>query len=105
MRKLINSNTILLVASAPGYAHGMIDDVPAVAGLAQEFGIGCHVDGCLGGFILPWLRDTKTLDIPDFDFRVPGVTSMSADTHKVHFINFLFVILLLIIIFYSMDMQ
>ena len=83
MKRLITSNTIMLVASAPGYAHGMIDDVTAIAALAQENNIGCHVDACLGGFILPWLRDTQMLDIPEFDFRVPGVTSMSADTHKV----------------------
>jgi len=87
MKKLITPNTILLVASAPSYAHGMIDDVRAVAALAQERGIGCHVDGCLGGFLLPWLKETKVLDIPDFDFRVPGVTSMSADTHKVRSTN------------------
>lgn len=82
MKKLINRNTILLVASAPGYAHGMIDDIRAVAKLAEENNIGCHVDACLGGFLLPFLRDSKVLDIPEFDFRVPGVTSMSADTHK-----------------------
>jgi len=82
MEKLITPNTILLVASAPSYAHGMIDDVAAIAALAKERGIGCHVDGCLGGFILPWLQRGKILDIPEFDFRVPGVTSMSADTHK-----------------------
>ena len=83
VKKLITSNTIMLVGSAPNYAHGLIDDIPALAALAKEHDIGCHVDACLGGFILPWLRDTGVLDIPDFDFRVPGVTSMSADTHKV----------------------
>lgn len=82
MKDAITKNTILLVASAPGYAHGMIDDITSIAKLAKDNNIGCHVDGCLGGFILPWLRDSKVLDIPDFDFRVPGVTSMSADTHK-----------------------
>jgi len=82
VKKLITANTIMLVGSAPNYAHGLIDDIPALAALAKEHDIGCHVDACLGGFILPFLRDTGVLDIPDFDFRVPGVTSMSADTHK-----------------------
>jgi len=82
MESLITKNTILLVGSAPGYAHGMIDDIPAIADMARKRGIGCHVDGCLGGFILPWLKESGVLDIPPFDFRVPGVTSMSADTHK-----------------------
>merc|ERR1712137_827747 len=81
MRKLITPNTILLVASAPEYAHGIIDDVRAVAGLAREHKIGGHVDSCLGGFVLPWIK-LAGFDVPDIDFRVPGVTSMSADTHK-----------------------
>ena len=72
-----------MVGSAPNYAHGVIDNVPALAALAKQHNIGCHVDSCLGGFLLPWLKQTKTLNVPDFDFTVDGVTSMSADTHKV----------------------
>eukprot|EP01095_Lingulamoeba_sp_RSL-Kostka_P017414 TRINITY_DN901_c0_g1_i1.p1 TRINITY_DN901_c0_g1~~TRINITY_DN901_c0_g1_i1.p1 ORF type:complete len:546 (-),score=218.26 TRINITY_DN901_c0_g1_i1:67-1704(-) len=78
----IDSNTILIVGSAPSYAHGMIDDIEAIAALAIKYGTGCHVDGCLGGFILPWIEQLEDSDIPPFDFRVKGVTSMSADTHK-----------------------
>lgn len=62
----------------------MVDPIPEIAALAQEFDIGCHVDGCLGGFLLPWFNELNeaSIKLPLFDFRVPGVTSMSADTHK-----------------------
>eukprot|EP00339_Tiarina_fusa_P009797 CAMPEP_0117014786 /NCGR_PEP_ID=MMETSP0472-20121206/11930_1 /TAXON_ID=693140 ORGANISM="Tiarina fusus, Strain LIS" /NCGR_SAMPLE_ID=MMETSP0472 /ASSEMBLY_ACC=CAM_ASM_000603 /LENGTH=458 /DNA_ID=CAMNT_0004718431 /DNA_START=204 /DNA_END=1580 /DNA_ORIENTATION=- len=83
MEKLITRNTVLLVGSAPSYAHGMVDDITAIAALAKKRGIGCHVDACLGGYLLPWLKQVDGFqNIPDFDFRVDGVTSMSADTHK-----------------------
>jgi len=81
MRKLINQNTILLVGSAPSYPHGIVDNIQELSELALEFDIGMHVDACLGGFILPFLKRNGA-EIPDFDFRFPGVTSMSADTHK-----------------------
>jgi glutamate/tyrosine decarboxylase-like PLP-dependent enzyme len=74
-------DTIMVVASAPTYPHGVIDPVGDIAALAQGRGILCHVDACMGGFLLPFLRDLGRLDVP-FDFRVPGVTSMSADVHK-----------------------
>src|SRR5260370_39436073 len=57
-----------------------MDPIEVLSDLALEHGIGLHVDGCLGGFILPW-GERLGLDIPRFDFRVPGVTSISADTH------------------------
>lgn len=79
MRAAINKNTILLVGSAPSYAHGVIDQISEIGAMAKEFNIGCHVDCCLGGFVLPWIQDGS---IPPFDFRVDGVTSISADTHK-----------------------
>jgi glutamate/tyrosine decarboxylase-like PLP-dependent enzyme len=81
MAKAITRNTIALVASAPSYPHGMIDDVPAIAKLATEKGLFCHVDGCLGGFVLPWIK-LAGFEVPEFDFAVPGVSSMSCDTHK-----------------------
>lgn len=81
MKKLITSNTILMVASAPQYPQGVIDPVEEVAALAAERGILCHVDSCVGGYLLPFLEKGGVL-LPKFDFRVPGVTSMSADTHK-----------------------
>lgn len=81
MAKRIDKSTIALVGSAPGFPHGVVDDVPALSVLAQEHGIGLHVDACLGGFILPW-AERLGHPVPTFDFRLPGVTSISADTHK-----------------------
>jgi sphinganine-1-phosphate aldolase len=81
MRSHITDNTVALVGSAPNYAHGVIDPIEELAAVAHERDIGMHVDGCLGGFILPW-GEALGYPIPRFDFRVPGVTSISADTHK-----------------------
>ena len=81
IRAHVTPNTVALVGSAPNYAHGMIDPIEELAGIAQEHDLGLHVDGCLGGFILPW-GEKLGYPIPRFDFRVPGVTSISADTHK-----------------------
>lgn len=81
MARLINPNTIMVAGSAPTYPHGMVDDIPRIAALAKRHNIGCHVDSCLGGFLLPWFRQLG-YRIPEFDFSVPGVTSISADTHK-----------------------
>ena len=77
-------DTILVVASAPTYPQGVIDPVADIAALAERREILCHVDACMGGFLLPFLRDLGRLDPVEgaFDFRVPGVTSMSADVHK-----------------------
>lgn len=80
-RRAINRRTIVVVASAPAFPHGAIDPIAELAQLAQERGIGCHVDACLGGFVLPW-AEKLGYPVPPFDFRLPGVTSMSADTHK-----------------------
>lgn len=79
---------IQLVASAPNFPHGMIDPVVELAALAMEFNLGLHVDACLGGFVLPWLRLMNPASVPEFDFRVSAVTSMSVDTHKVAFETF-----------------
>lgn len=81
MAAAIDRNTVALVGSAPSFPHGVIDPIPELAALAQEHGIGLHVDACLGAFILPFARELG-YNVPDFDFRLPGVTSMSADTHK-----------------------
>jgi glutamate/tyrosine decarboxylase-like PLP-dependent enzyme len=77
----IDSNTIALVGSAGNYPYGTIDPIDELSALALERGLWLHVDGCLGGFILPW-GEKLGYDIPIFDFRLPGVTSISADTHK-----------------------
>ncbi|MHB8919036.1 MAG: pyridoxal phosphate-dependent decarboxylase family protein, partial [Desulfocucumaceae bacterium] len=84
MEAAINNNTILMVGSAPAYPHGVIDPIEKLASLALERGIGFHVDSCLGGFLLPFVRKLG-YPVPEFDFRVPGVTSMSADVHKYGF--------------------
>jgi glutamate/tyrosine decarboxylase-like PLP-dependent enzyme len=82
MAKLIDENTIAIVGSACNYGYGTIDPIEALSELALERGVGLHVDGCLGGFILPWGQELGYPNIPVFDFRIPGVTSISADTHK-----------------------
>lgn len=81
MRRAITSNTVMLVASAPNFPHGIIDDVEAVGALGQAWNIPVHVDCCMGGFLLPFM-EAAGYPPPPFDFRVPGVTSISADTHK-----------------------
>ena len=81
METAVTENTILLVASAPCYSHGVMDDVPAIAALAQKHDILCHVDACIGGFQLSFMR-LLGYDVAPFDFTVPGVTSISIDVHK-----------------------
>lgn len=81
MKKAINRNTIAMVGSAPSFPHGVIDPIAELSEIARKKGIGFHTDACLGGFILPW-AEKLGYAIPLFDFRLPGVTSISADTHK-----------------------
>jgi glutamate/tyrosine decarboxylase-like PLP-dependent enzyme len=78
---LLTDQTALLVGSAPNYPHGLIDPIPELAALAAERGISFHTDACVGGFLLPFLERLGE-PVPPFDFRVPGVTTMSADVHK-----------------------
>jgi glutamate/tyrosine decarboxylase-like PLP-dependent enzyme len=80
----INANTAAIVGSAGNYPYGLIDPLEKLSDLALKHDIGMHVDGCLGGFIFPWIEKLG-YDIPNFDFRLAGVTSMSADTHKYGF--------------------
>jgi glutamate/tyrosine decarboxylase-like PLP-dependent enzyme len=79
---LVDDQTIAIMGSACNYPYGTIDPIPELGELAQARGVGLHVDGCLGGFILPFGQELGVEPIPTFDFRVPGVTSISADTHK-----------------------
>ena len=90
-RRAVTKNTIMIYASAPGYPHGAMDDVVALAAIARRNKTCLHVDACLGGFVMPFAREAvgeafanaRGLDENgSFDFRVPGVTSMSVDTHK-----------------------
>lgn len=80
-RRAISPRTILIVGSAPSYPHGVVDPIADLAQLALEKGLLCHVDACVGGFMLPFVRRSG-YPVPDFDFTVPGVTSISADLHK-----------------------
>lgn len=81
MKRAINKNTCMLVGSSPQFPHGVIDPIEGIAKLGQKYGIPVHVDACLGGFLIPFMADAG-FKIKPFDFRVPGVTSISADTHK-----------------------
>jgi len=80
-RAAVTPNTIALVGSAPPFPHGLVDPIEELSELAREHGAGFHTDGCLGGFLLPW-AEKLGYPVPPFDFRLPGVTSISADTHK-----------------------
>jgi len=82
LRGLVDERAALVVASAFSYPHGVLDDVASVAALAAEVGAGCQVDACVGGMVLPFLEDQPA----PWDFRVPGVTSMSVDLHKYGFV-------------------
>lgn len=84
MEAAISPRTILLVGSAPDYPFGQVDPIEELASIAGEHGVGMHVDACLGGFLVPW---AERLGVPvgTWDFRVPGVTSISADVHKYGF--------------------
>jgi glutamate/tyrosine decarboxylase-like PLP-dependent enzyme len=74
--------TALVVVSAPAYPHGVVDPVAEVAAAAREAGVPCHVDACIGGLVLPFWEAAGGGAVPPWDFRVPGVTSISADLHK-----------------------
>lgn len=81
---LVDANTVLIAASAPQYPHGVIDPIARIASFAAKRSIPMHVDACIGGFVLPWLEKLGE-KVPSWDFRVPGVTSISADLHKYGF--------------------
>ena len=81
MAAVVGPNTALVVGSAPQYPHGVVDDIGAIAALAESVDANCHVDACMGGFFLPFV-EMLGRDVPLWDFRVPGVTSISADIHK-----------------------
>ncbi len=81
MAAAIDADTVLVVASAPSYAHGVVDPVAEIAAAAGRAGVRCHVDACIGGWVLPYFRRLGK-PLPPFDFSVPGVTSISVDLHK-----------------------
>jgi sphinganine-1-phosphate aldolase len=80
-RSLADEATAVVVASAFSYPYGVMDPVEDLAALAAERGIACHVDGCIGGFVLPFI-EALGRPVPPWDFRVPGVTEISTDIHK-----------------------
>jgi glutamate/tyrosine decarboxylase-like PLP-dependent enzyme len=81
MAAAIDDDTAVIVGSAPGFPHGLVDPLERLSELAQARGVGLHADACLGGFVLPF-AERLGYPVPAFDFRLPGVTSMSCDTHK-----------------------
>jgi sphinganine-1-phosphate aldolase len=80
----ITDDTIFIMGSAPSWPHGLIDPIPRIGELAEKYGLWCHVDACVGGFLLPFYKAIGQ-DLPDWNFDVPGVRSISADLHKFGF--------------------
>src|SRR5688572_858049 len=81
MAAAVGPDTVLVVGSAPQYPQGVVDPIPAIAELAASVGANCHVDACMGGFVLPF-AERAGRPVPPWDFRVEGVHSISADVHK-----------------------
>ena len=81
LRRMIDRNTVMVLGSAPEYPHGTIDPIARMGEIAAARGVPLHVDACVGGFILPFM-EMNGVELPPWDFRVPGVTSISADLHK-----------------------
>ena len=77
-RTAINRNTVVIVGSAPCFPYGVIDPIAELSQLALDHAVGFHTDACLGGFLLPWTAELG-YPVPPFDFRLPGVTSLSAE--------------------------
>lgn len=84
MASAIDSRTMMIASSAPCYPYGVYDPTPLLGEIALAKQVWLHVDACLGGFLAPFARD-EGYPIPEFDFSVPGVTSLSADLHKYGF--------------------
>ncbi|XP_022655719.1 sphingosine-1-phosphate lyase-like [Varroa destructor] len=81
MRKMMSRNVVMIVGSAPNYPHGIVDPIEEIAQIGERWNVPVHVDCCLGGFIMPFM-DSAGFPVQPFDFRLKGVTSISADTHK-----------------------
>lgn len=81
LKRAINNNTVVIVGSAPAFPHGTFDPIKEMSDIALKYGIGFHTDCCLGGFVVPF-AEKLGYNVPVIDFRNPGVTSMSVDTHK-----------------------
>ena len=81
MAEAVDANTLMIVGSAPCFPYGLIDPIEALSDLAQDRGLWLHVDACVGGYFAPFAR-MNGVDLPGFDFSLPGVASISADLHK-----------------------
>ncbi|MEU0934701.1 aspartate aminotransferase family protein [Embleya sp. NPDC005971] len=81
IERAITDDTVLVVASAPSYGHGVVDTIPEIAAICARRGVRCHVDACIGGWVLPFAEQLGH-PVPAWDFRVPGVDSISVDLHK-----------------------
>jgi sphinganine-1-phosphate aldolase len=81
VRRAVGRDTIMIVGSAPSYAHGVVDPIAEMAAIASQNDLWFHTDGCMGGFLLPYFKRLGA-EVPDFDFSVPGVSSISVDLHK-----------------------
>lgn len=81
MADAVDDNTVLLIGSAYGYPHGVMDPIEELSTIALDRGIGFHSDTCIGSYVLPFL-ERLGYDVPPYDFRLPGVTQMSCDVHK-----------------------
>ena len=92
MRKMLNGSTCMLVGSAPQFPHGSIDDIEAVAALGLKYDIPVHVDACLGGFVVGFMKDAG-YPIRSFDFSVPGVTRYEHKLPNPTFRTFIFILL------------
>ncbi|XP_072939399.1 sphingosine-1-phosphate lyase [Epargyreus clarus] len=84
VRRAIGRRTCLIVGSAPNYPYGTMDDIKSLSDIATQCGVPLHVDACLGGFVTAFMPAAGH-PVPQFDFRLPGVASISADTHKYGF--------------------
>ena len=82
LKKKINSSTILVVASAPQYPHGVVDDIEEIGKICEKYGVPLHIDSAIGGFVLPFIEKLGKNKFGKWDFRVPAVTSINADIHK-----------------------
>ena len=81
MDAAVDDKTIMLVGSAPCFPYGVVDSISDLGKLAESHDLWLHVDACVGGYFAPFAR-MNGVELPDFDFAVPGVRSMSADLHK-----------------------
>lgn len=81
LKKAITSNTVVIVGSAPNFPYGTMDNIEAISKLGIRYKVPVHVDACLGGFLICFMKKLG-FELPPFDFSLPGVTSISADTHK-----------------------